>query len=250
MAARTSSRICCLSWSSGHKHRCTGRSPGCLWQHESDGDDYASLWQPGKAEHPGGERGAGLGHLLWHPSQEFWALLAPDTPGTRHLSMSPAGGRRTCCVTVTSVGVVRYLCWNCKAVPTQENALPCREQWAMTAQHWLRKQEISELFPTGRCLSIVNCWSLPFPFHLQTSISLFLFQTLSQSSSCPCFSWTSPAPSSWSPWHQACQPLSSPLSILLWGAVRETPPPHASLGQSHFPRLRVKTFSSCGEAGA
>lgn len=171
MAARTSSRICCLSWSSGHKHRCTGRSPGCLWQHESDGDDYASLWQPGEAEHPGGKRGAGLGHLLWHPSQEFWALLAPDTPGTRHLSMSPVGVRRTCCLTVTSVGVVRHLCWNCKAVPTQESALTCREQWPWQHSTGFTSRKSLSYFPqavafplstAGACL-FLSISKLPSP---------------------------------------------------------------------------------------
>lgn len=202
MAARTSPRICCLSWSSGHKHRCTGRSLGCLWQHESDGDDYASLWQPGKGEYPGGEHGAGLSLLLWHLSQEFCTLLASDTPGTRHLS---GDMRWTRCLTVMSVRAVRHLCWNCKAVPAQENGFTCQGQWALTEEPWLRKQEVSGSFPQAVAFPSMGCQLLepafsfpspncPLPVHLPN---------LSQFSSCPYFSWISPASSSQSTWHQA-----------------------------------------------
>lgn len=61
-----------------------------------------------------------------------------------------------------SIGVIRCLCWNYNAVPTRENAFTSQESWAMTAWHWLHKQEVSELFSTGCCFSVVNHWSLPF----------------------------------------------------------------------------------------
>lgn len=109
------------------------------------------------------------------------------------------------------------------------------EALASQASLWVTFHRRSSFLPR-----IVSCWRLPFPSQLQVSISLFIFQTLLQPSSCPYFSWTSPASSSHS--------LGS--LVFLWGAVREAPPAQPSLGQSCCPRCRLQSASLCGGAAA
>lgn len=62
-------------------------------------------------------------------------------------------------------------------VPTQEKGLTWQEQWAVTAQPWLHKQEVSELFSTARCPS----------FHTLSAAGGCLFLSISKFPS-PCAS--------------------------------------------------------------
>lgn len=102
------------------------------------------------------------------------------------------------------------------------------------------KQEVSQLFSTGCCFSVVNHWSLPF-----LSISTLLSPC---SSSEHCFrsvlAHISPGPLHLLPPRvPGARPLSSLLSILL-RTFRETSPPQSSLRQPHHPISRSRLFPS------
>lgn len=115
----------------------------------------------------------------------------------------------------------------------------------MTAQRWPHKQEVSQSFSTGRCLSFhalsaAGC-NLSFPFpsfrvpvHLPSTVSVQFLTIflLDLSSPFPPEPLALALPAAICPTH----PLS--------GNSAAAPPPQLSLGQSHQPRCQVRPSPS------
>lgn len=239
MAARTSSRICRLSWSSGNKHRCAGRSPGCLWQHEGDGDSYASLGQPGKAEYPGGEQGPAVGSSS-DPSQQCRALW-PLT-GRAGASLYVACGVRL--LRVMSVGAVRPACCNCTSSSHPRERAQLAGPAGDGSRHWPQPRGY---FPRATVLTATHrlemafsfpCPNFHLPVHPPSTVSPVPAHTSGPLQPLPPRVWA-PAPPA-----TVC-----PLSLSPWGAIGEASaqPP---LGQSHRQGSGLKATSLRGEAVA
>lgn len=190
MAARTSSRVCHLSRSSRHKHRCTGWGAGCLWQHESNGDHHASLWQPCKAEYPGGKHRGRPQTSSLTPQPGVLTPLASDTSFWRHPCMLPIAGA------APAISHDDYLSRRAPLLKLWSSPYP-RKQMHLTRVVDDDRTPLSFQF---LCLSFE---------HFLRLISSWLS-----------FCWCSPGSSSQDAWHQPWVLLSSQCTIFFWRAIK------------------------------